>query len=75
MIIRRLAGILRIADALDKEHQSLVTAVDCKIRKDRVEFILKTIRHIPVEIWAASHKANLFEQVFHRKTVFKEKTD
>lgn len=75
MMIRRLAGILRIADALDKEHQSLVTAVDCKIRKDRVEFILKTIRHIPVEIWAASHKANLFEQVFHRKTVFKEKTD
>jgi exopolyphosphatase/guanosine-5'-triphosphate,3'-diphosphate pyrophosphatase len=75
MMVRKLAGILRIADALDKEHQSFVTAVDCKIRKDKVEFLIKTSRHVPVELWAAAHKATLFEQVFHKKAVFKEITE
>jgi len=72
LIVRKLAGILRVADALDKEHQGLVTTVACETKKGKVIFQLNAVRHVPVEVWAAVHKAELFEQAFHCKAQFKE---
>ena len=73
LLVRQLAGILRIADALDKEHQSLVSTVDCQIKNGKINFLITPARHVPVELWAEK-KAELFESAFHCKTSFKEMT-
>ena len=72
LMVRKLAGILRIADALDKEHQALVSMVDCQIKNGKVNFLITPARHIPVELYAAEKKSELFESAFHCKAVFKE---
>ena len=72
VIVKKLGAILRIADALDKEHQSLVSSVDCITKKGKIEFHLHASRHIPVELWAAARKGELFEKTYQLKPVFIE---
>ena len=64
--VRRLAGILRVADGLDRGHVSAVDRV-------KVRWIERAIRITPVprnasrtmrlELWGASRKAGLLEEV------------
>jgi len=66
--IRKLASLLRLADGLDKGHESLVAGLRCDIRRRRVLVTLAS-REAP-SIESALAKADLFEQVFQKKVVF-----
>lgn len=61
----QLAAILRIADALDRRHDSRVNEVRC-VRNGRVVHIeLQATANCDREIFAAEQKRELFEQVFN----------
>jgi exopolyphosphatase/guanosine-5'-triphosphate,3'-diphosphate pyrophosphatase len=71
-LVRKLAGILRIADGLDRTHNSLVRSLHCKTRKNKVSFTLEpALGHaLSLEIWGAGMKKELFEESFAVKTAF-----
>lgn len=67
--VRRLAALLRIADALDRTHFSVVLTVDVKLGKT-VTMVLHISGDAEFETWAAKGRADLFEQVFHHPVQF-----
>jgi exopolyphosphatase/guanosine-5'-triphosphate,3'-diphosphate pyrophosphatase len=67
--VRTLASLLRIADALDRSHFSVVDTLDVKLG-DAVTIKLHVTGDAELETWAARSRADLFEQVFHRRVRF-----
>lgn len=65
--VKRLSAILRIADALDREHRGRVDEVRIKVKKGRAT--LKISRHddILLEEWALKRKSSFFEKVYGLK--------
>lgn len=64
--IRKLAAILRIADALDREHREKVSEVSVSVDKKRVVLRLRGEHDYALEMWTVKRKAPLFEQVYDR---------
>jgi exopolyphosphatase/guanosine-5'-triphosphate,3'-diphosphate pyrophosphatase len=62
--IRRLAVLLRIADALDRTHASRVEELYAAIRKDRVTLELVSRYDVSLELEDAERHGRLFEKVF-----------
>jgi exopolyphosphatase/guanosine-5'-triphosphate,3'-diphosphate pyrophosphatase len=62
--IRKLASILRIADALDREHLQRVEQVEAKVKDDKLR--LETSGHgdLLLEQWAIARKAKMFRTTF-----------
>jgi len=62
--VSRLAGILRIADALDRRHDSRVRAINC--RRDRNVLTIQLLSPLECEneLLEASSRADLLEDVF-----------
>ncbi len=69
-IVRKLAGILRVADGLDRTHQSRVKDISCRADGKQVEMLCRSVEPLDTEFEAARDKGVLFEQVFNRKLVF-----
>ena len=69
-IVRKLAGILRVADGLDWTHQSKVKDIRCRMDGKRVEIVCRSAEPLGAEFDAARDKGGLFENVFARKLVF-----
>ena len=68
--VTSLAAILRIADALDRRHDSRVSDVRC-VRNGRVVQIeLQSSANCDREIFAAEQKCALFERVFDCQVTF-----
>jgi exopolyphosphatase/guanosine-5'-triphosphate,3'-diphosphate pyrophosphatase len=63
-IVRTLAGILRIADGLDRTHTQRVQSVSCTVRRGSARLTLRARSDPRVEIWDAQRKAGLFTQAF-----------
>lgn len=70
-LVERLTAILRLADALDRQHASVVRGVSVKIREDRVELrpILASDERtrLTLEAKAMEEKGALFTQLFGRQ--------
>jgi exopolyphosphatase/guanosine-5'-triphosphate,3'-diphosphate pyrophosphatase len=64
--VRKLAAILRIADALDREHREKVSEVSVSVDKKRVVLRLRGDHDYALEMWTVKRKAPLFEEVFDR---------
>lgn len=62
--VRVLASILRIADALDREHQAKVTGVRVVLEKGRMRLHLTGNRERQLEEWTVGRKSELFREVF-----------
>ena len=64
--VRKLAGILRIADGLDRSHRSNVGSVRVSRRGEHLRFDLTAHRHanLDLEIWGVELKKGLFEDTF-----------
>jgi exopolyphosphatase / guanosine-5'-triphosphate,3'-diphosphate pyrophosphatase len=60
--VHKLAALLRVADALDREHVQRVTGVDAIIEDDGVE--LRVVGSGALESWSMPAKAALFERTF-----------
>jgi exopolyphosphatase/guanosine-5'-triphosphate,3'-diphosphate pyrophosphatase len=72
-IVRKLAGILRIADGLDRTHCNLVETINCAIKGDRLLLACSSKKPLNWEISAAGKKADLFNKVFGKKVFFRRK--
>jgi exopolyphosphatase/guanosine-5'-triphosphate,3'-diphosphate pyrophosphatase len=66
-MVRRLAGILRIADNLDRGHRHLVKQVKLEILPNIIWMRVKAADKIDIEIRAVQENKELFEQVFEKQ--------
>lgn len=71
-IVTKLAAILRLADALDSEHASNVSAFRLTRRKSTLTFSLRGRGDLLLERFAISAKAALFEDTFRCKIAVAE---
>jgi exopolyphosphatase/pppGpp-phosphohydrolase len=69
-IVRKLSGILRVADGLDRMHQSKVKDISCRVGGKRIEMVCRSAVSLDAEFDAARDKGVLFEDVFAGKLVF-----
>ncbi|MEZ0264483.1 MAG: HD domain-containing protein, partial [Phycisphaerae bacterium] len=70
-IVRVGAGLLRVADGLDRSHNAVVSAVRTRTTGDTVSLALESRGDPALEIWGAKRKRDLFEDVFGRKLQIK----
>lgn len=71
MVVKKLAGILRLADGLDRSHINKVSSVRCKIQPRNLILKIKAGSKIDLEEWAVNMKKGLFEEVFHKQVILK----
>jgi exopolyphosphatase/guanosine-5'-triphosphate,3'-diphosphate pyrophosphatase len=69
-IVRKLAALLRIADGLDRGHYANVTSLTTVARPSAVCIRVTALNDPALELWAARHKTDLFEQTFDRRATF-----
>jgi exopolyphosphatase/guanosine-5'-triphosphate,3'-diphosphate pyrophosphatase len=66
--VLKLAAILRLADALDREHQAKVAAVEARIGRRHLDLVLHAASasddDLALEHWAIRRKGSLFLEVF-----------
>jgi putative phosphoesterase len=67
--VRVLAGILRVADGLDRSHMNVVRDVRCMISNKTLTILCDTSAPADDEKAAATKKANLLEEVFARAVI------
>ena len=65
--VRRLAALLRIADALDREHLQRVQGVQATVGKNRLHLAVQGTGDLLLEHWSIERKADLFEAVWDLK--------
>jgi putative phosphoesterase len=66
-MVEVLASILRIADGLDRTHQSIVNSVSCEITMDRIIVRCNVMRPSEADRQAALDKGQLMRKVFKKK--------
>jgi exopolyphosphatase/guanosine-5'-triphosphate,3'-diphosphate pyrophosphatase len=70
--VTKLSAILRIADALDRSHDSRVMDVTCELVGDMVRLVLHSAQSCEQELWAVAEKSALFEQAFSCQLVVRK---
>jgi exopolyphosphatase/guanosine-5'-triphosphate,3'-diphosphate pyrophosphatase len=65
--VRRLATLLRIADALDRSHRQPVRDIDLRVNSRTAALRLTVGAPVDLELWDAGREARLFRQVFGRR--------
>ncbi|APG61449.1 exopolyphosphatase [Christiangramia salexigens] len=65
--VKKLSGILRVADGLDRSHYQNVTRLEIKKDEKKINFIITTEGDPELEIWGAERKSKLFEKVTGKK--------
>ena len=68
--VAKMAGVLRLALALDRTHQQQVRDLRANVGDRRVEVAVQTTGDAEVDLWAARRKVDLFERVFGRPVYF-----
>ena len=66
-IVRALAGILRVADGLDRTHTSACRSLACEDRGGSLLVRCRVPGPAESEAWAAKKKGGLLEEVFGRE--------
>jgi exopolyphosphatase / guanosine-5'-triphosphate,3'-diphosphate pyrophosphatase len=65
-----LASLLRIADALDRNHTALVRSVRVAISSKEATITVFSHEDPELELFSARRKSDLFEETFGRKVIF-----
>lgn len=63
-LVRKLSGILRLADGLDRTHMQNVRAVELAFAPDEVTLGLDAERDPAVDVWGSERKSQLFVEEF-----------
>lgn len=64
-LVKKFAGILRIADALDRSHRAIVKDINIRMKDKVMELTITQSKGEPsLEMWAANIRKSLFEQSF-----------
>jgi len=70
--VRRLAALLRVANALDRTHAARVVELYASlVKRKRVTIEVLSAFDIEIELGAAAKRADLFEEVFGRRLEFR----
>jgi len=69
--VTRLASLLRLADALDREHLQRVADLTARVGSDELTLWLDGTAGLLLESWSLKKKANLFSKVFGRRVVLR----
>ena len=62
--MRRLSGVLRVADGLDRAHGQAIQGVRCRVGDGWVRMLVRATRDPAIELEDATRKAGLFERAF-----------
>jgi exopolyphosphatase/guanosine-5'-triphosphate,3'-diphosphate pyrophosphatase len=60
-----LVALLRVADALDATHTSVVDHIELGIRRGEVTLVVHARNEAELEAWMVRRKQDLFERTFH----------
>lgn len=72
--VRKLAAILRIADAFDRSNSKDVRKIESvRIEDDSVTLVVQARSDLSLEMWSLEKKKEMFEKVFHRTLVVEVK--
>jgi exopolyphosphatase/guanosine-5'-triphosphate,3'-diphosphate pyrophosphatase len=69
LLVKRLGGIVRLADGLDRRRSSMVTALDCSLYRSTFTIRLQGESDLSVELFGGRKNGDLFEAAFDRKLV------
>jgi exopolyphosphatase/guanosine-5'-triphosphate,3'-diphosphate pyrophosphatase len=72
-LVRLLAGILRIADNLDRGHRNMVRGLHLNIGKTSMEIVVDASDDVDIELQAAGNLKGLLEEVLERSITFRQK--
>jgi exopolyphosphatase/guanosine-5'-triphosphate,3'-diphosphate pyrophosphatase len=64
-----LGAILRVADALDRDHRQRVHAVTAFVERGRVRLAVDAEGDLFLESWSLRNRSDMFREVFNRKVV------
>jgi exopolyphosphatase/guanosine-5'-triphosphate,3'-diphosphate pyrophosphatase len=70
--VERLSAILRLADALDREHQQKISMVEVVEEARRITLVLHGNGDLLLERWALKDKGRLFAKLFNKELRFHE---
>lgn len=65
-VVRALAGILRVAEGLDRGHRQVVNHVRCELSPERLRIQVFAADDTDLELWAARRKCSLLASVLDR---------
>jgi len=65
-VMLKLAALLRLADALDRDHEGRVRELRCDIEDDEVRIVASCSREAETMLWRLEERADLFTEVFGR---------
>ncbi|BCR06807.1 exopolyphosphatase [Desulfuromonas versatilis] len=63
-LVKRLGGILRLADGLDRRRSGAVSALQCELADGALRVRLEGAEDLSVELYGGQVKGDLFEQAF-----------
>ncbi|HEX9077968.1 MAG TPA: HD domain-containing protein, partial [Desulfuromonadaceae bacterium] len=67
LLVKRLGGILRLADGLDRRRNGVVSGLDCALSKSAFTVRVKGEGDISVELFGGKVKGDLFEAAFGKR--------
>ena len=70
IVVQKLAALLRLADALDRNHAQYVARVTPEVQPNRIVLHLEPSGPVLIEVIFARKKGDLAEKVFQRDLVF-----
>lgn len=70
--IKKLSGILRVADGLDRSHFQNVKDIHVKMKSNKCVIYLDTQIDPSLEIWGANRKKELFEEMMGKSLKIKK---
>lgn len=65
--VKKLSGIIRVADGLDRSHYQNVRGLDIVKEEKTITIKISTEADPQLEIWGAMRKSSLFEEVTQKK--------
>ena len=71
--VKKLAGILRVADGLDRSHYQNVKSLEVQIQPEKAQIFIQTESDPELEIWGATRKSQLLAEKLKREIEICEK--
>jgi exopolyphosphatase/guanosine-5'-triphosphate,3'-diphosphate pyrophosphatase len=69
--VRKLAAILRVADAMDREHRGKITRIEVREAGRDIEIQAEARGDLLLEAWALKKKSRLFQSVFGKRLILR----
>ncbi|WP_224249939.1 Ppx/GppA phosphatase family protein [Hyalangium gracile] len=68
--VRKLATLLRLANALDCSHQQLIKSIKASVSRDGVALHLRTRQPLDLELWTVEREVASFRGVYGKRLSF-----